>query len=108
MQAGRLRKRLDLETPNTVADTFGETPLEPWTLVTTLWGSVEPISGRERLMAEQVQGEITHRIKVRYVAAYLPTPVMRFTYADRHFQILSVANRDERNRELEIMCKELV
>jgi SPP1 family predicted phage head-tail adaptor len=108
VQAGRLRKRLDLETPNTAKDSFGGTPLEPWAPITTMWGSVEPLSGRELLLAQQVQAEVTHRVRVRYVATHVPTAVMRFTLGARHFQILSGINVDERNRELELMCKELV
>jgi len=106
MQAGALNKRLDFETPNTVADTFGEETEAPYTLVASVWGSIEPLSGNELLRAQQTQAEVTHRVRIRYRTGI--TPKLRIAYADRYFNILSVINRGERNRELEIMCKELV
>jgi SPP1 family predicted phage head-tail adaptor len=30
------------------------------------WASVEPISGRERLIAQQTQADVTYRVRVRY------------------------------------------
>lgn len=105
MRAGRLRHRLDFESPNTAVDSYGEATLEPWTLSTILWGSLEPLSGRELIAAQQAQAETTHRVRVRYEADIVPT--MRISYGGRYFQILSIINREERGRELEIMCKEL-
>jgi SPP1 family predicted phage head-tail adaptor len=106
MQAGRLRHRLVFETPATTEDTFGEVVDAPYAAVATVWGSVEPLSGREQLWAQQVQAEITHKVRVRY--SNLVTPECRIRFGTRYFNILSIINREERNRELEIMCKELV
>lgn len=106
MQAGRLRRRLDFESPATTKDSFGEVAEAPWALETTLWGSIEPLIGRELLQAQQVQAAVTHRVRVRYDSTIGPD--MRIAYGSRSFEILAVMNPEERNRELEIMCKELL
>lgn len=106
MQAGALRHRLTLETPNTTADSFGEETEAPYTTLATVWGSIEPLSGNERLRMQQVQAEVTHRVRIRYRSGV--TPELRVKFGTRYFNILSVTNWEERNRELEIMCKELV
>jgi SPP1 family predicted phage head-tail adaptor len=105
MGAGALRHRITIERVTETQDSFGGT-VTTWPILATMWASVEPLSGREQLLAQQVQAEVTHRVRVRYVAGV--TAKMRITFGDRHFEILSVINPEERNRELELMCKELV
>ena len=105
MNAGSLRHRFAIKTAQETTDSFGVTVETPITFA-TVWASIEPLSGRELFQAQQVQAEVTHRVRMRYLAGV--TAKMKGYYGTREFQILSVANRDERNRELEIMCKELV
>ena len=105
MQSGRLRHRIDLETNVGTTNTFGAIT-DTWSLWTTLWASVEPLSGRELLQAQQMQADITHRVRFRYVSGV--TAKMRVAYGSRYFNILSVINDQERNREIVLMCKELV
>lgn len=105
MQGGRLRHRIDIEQQTTTEDTFGATT-DTWSLWTTLWASIEPLSGRELLAAQQVQADITHRVRFRYVSGV--TAKMRVVYGSRIFNILSVANPEERNREIVLQCRELV
>jgi len=68
--------------------------------------SIEPISGREYFSAQTTQADVTHRINLRYVAGVKPK--MRVKYGSRIFDILSVSNVDERNRELQLMCRESI
>jgi SPP1 family predicted phage head-tail adaptor len=94
---------------NTMSSTQ-ETTLGSWTLANTTdstrWGSIEPISGRERIVAGQQVPEATHLIRMRYNTAV--TPSDQLWYGSRVFEIMSVVNLDERNVVLECMCKELV
>ena len=53
-----------------------------------------------------VNSEITHKIKLRYVKGILPS--MQVLYKTRKFQIISVINYQEKNCELQLMCKELI
>jgi SPP1 family predicted phage head-tail adaptor len=66
---------------------------------------VEPLQGRELWTAKQVVAEVTHRIRFRHLSGVVPT--QRVVFGSRTFEILSVINPEERNRELELLCKEV-
>ena len=105
MIAGRLRHRCWLMTP-THANSAG-TVTTTWGTASVCWGSLEPLNGREWFESSLAENsEITARFRMRYVASVLPT--MRLDFGSRQFEIVSVINPDERNRELELMVKELV
>lgn len=79
-------------------------PVQVWRTFDHMWGSVEPLSGRELYNAAQVQPDVTHMVKMRYRAGVAPK--MRIQHDARTLDILSITNREERNIELELMCKE--
>ena len=103
MKAGRLRHFLTLEQAVETQNSRGEA-IPSWTGVTDLWGSIEPLSGREGLAANQLYATATHQIRIRYRAGVVPK--MRFTKGGREFEIDAVLNSDERNRELVCLCTE--
>jgi SPP1 family predicted phage head-tail adaptor len=74
IEAGRLRHRVRLErydylldsNGNVVQDpTTGETPRE-WQEVATVWAAVEPVSGREFIMSQAIQSQVTARLTIRH------------------------------------------
>ena len=74
IEAGRLRHRVRLErldylydsNGNAVQDPVtGETPRE-WQEVATVWAEIAPISGREFLMSQAVQSQVTARLTIRH------------------------------------------
>jgi SPP1 family predicted phage head-tail adaptor len=104
MQAGKLRHQITLEQNTGVEDTAGQV-VDNWTpFATNLWASIRPLTGEEVLQAQQVQAEVTHEVKLRYLAGV--TPQLRVLFGARVFNILSVVNTDERNYELVLLCKE--
>lgn len=103
MRLGPLRHRVTFEKRKTGRDEFGQ-PLEGWDVVATLWASVEPISGRELMSAQQVQAEVTHRIRCRYRAGLEAS--QRIVYDGRPFDIQSVINPREIGASLEILANE--
>lgn len=103
MRAGPLRHRITFQRRQTGTDAFGQ-PLAGWEDIATVWASVEPISGRELLAAQQIQGEITHRIRCRYRDGL--TAADRALFKGRVFDLQSVINTAERGISLEILAKE--
>ena len=103
MQAGQLRKRLTIQKRSTVQDSYGQ-PSTSWSDVVTVWGAVEPLSGRELMAAEAVQSEITHQVIIRYIAGI--TSKMRVLYGTRIFDIQNVLDENERHRMLTLLCLE--
>jgi SPP1 family predicted phage head-tail adaptor len=74
----------------------------------TVWASITAISSNERMAGgDTYVSSATHRVNMRYPASVAVKAQDRVQYGTRVFDILSVVNRDERNRELDLMCLEI-
>lgn len=71
-----------------------------------IFGEIKPLKPKEVLMAMGQQIEVTHRILVAYDTRV--APYMRLTYGQRNFDICSIVNENELNRQLTLYCKEKV
>ena len=80
--------------------------VENWREVRDVMGTVSPLTGREHQQAEQMQSNVTHRITTRYFTG--ADSRMRLRRGSRVFNVQSVVNVEERNRELEWMVTEVV
>jgi SPP1 family predicted phage head-tail adaptor len=107
MRAGKLRHRLTLQSPTVTRDSYGAETIA-WTDERTVWGSVEPLEGREYLEARATTQTITHQIRIRYQKGKTVHPSWRVSYDSRTFVIESVMNRMERDMETIIMARENV
>jgi len=65
LKAGHLDKRVAIEQNTPTTNDIGET-VASWSTLATVWASIEPLTGREVLQAQQVQAESTVRIRIRY------------------------------------------
>lgn len=97
-----LRDRVTLEQPSRTADGGGGATVT-WETVAELWAFVRPISGTERLRADQVAGRITHEVWIRHRPGV--TPAMRLRSGTRIFEIAAVLEGERRNR-LKCLCEE--
>lgn len=105
MNIGDLRHRITLQECVSGQDEAGQ-PVQEWQDVATVWGAVEPLRGREYFAAQQVQAEVTTRIRIRYRKGIRPE--MRVLYDGRIFQIVAPPiDPEERHREIHLMCKEV-
>ncbi|QGP56803.1 putative phage head-tail adaptor (plasmid) [Piscirickettsia salmonis] len=105
MRAGLSRHRVTLQNNLIGANNYGEA-LDYWQDITTVWARVSPSAGRELFSAQQFYHEISQTVTLRYRPDV--TPSLRLVFDSRYFEILSVINPDERNRELILACKEWV
>jgi SPP1 family predicted phage head-tail adaptor len=97
MRAGTLDKRLTFQTPTESSDGQGGVAVSWSTTLATVWGSVDPLMGREaeqaaKLVATQVYG---WQIRFSDTMSAL-TPKHRFTWNSRIFQILSAPMTEKR------------
>ena len=107
IDAGRLRHRLVLQRRNIQPDGGGGEAGDPWAApltVATVWGSIEPLRGGERLRALRLEAQVTHRIVIRFRAGV--TSDMRIAFGARVFNIRAVLDIGERRRALELLCEE--
>ena len=106
MNPGALRHPITIEQPQLTRDTTGEA-METWVDFARVRAAIEPLAGRELFLAQQVNATLSHRVTLRYLAGVLPT--MRVRYGTRVLLIAAPPiNKNERNRELELLCTEVV
>lgn len=105
MKAGDLRHRITIQRLVLAPDEYGQ-PVEYWQDVATCWAAVEPLRGRELFVAQQAQSEVTTRVRLRYRAGI--TPDMRVLFGARVLEILYVIDPEERHRELQLLCREVI
>ena len=104
MQAGNLRHRVTIQQVTETRDDMGGVTQTWSTFAANLHAEIAPLSGRELLLARQVNAETTHRIRLRYRAGI--TPKMRVLFGSRIFAIESVLDTEERGIEVVLLCRE--
>ena len=103
MRAGDLRHRVTIQSASESVSAAGEVT-KTWSDVATVWASIEPLTGREKWLAEQVQAAATHRVRMRYRSDV--GLENRLLYGSRVLDILEVMNTGERDKELVLICAE--
>lgn len=71
-----------------------------------IWATIEALTGREFMDAQQLKDTVSHRIRTRYHTAIVPTS--RLTWNSRTFNIVWVEKGDDRGRLIDVMCMEEV
>jgi SPP1 family predicted phage head-tail adaptor len=105
MKIGPLRHKITIQQKVPSRDSYGAEVIT-WDDFLEAWASIEPLSGREYFLAQQMQAAVDHKITMRYQAGILPE--MRVKWNDRIFDIKAILNTEERNIEVVLMCKEFV
>ena len=105
MQAGWLRHRITIQKLTETRSASGAV-VNSWSTHVSAWASIEPLKGQEYLAAKAQDASVDLRVRMRYQAGV--TQKMRVLYGSRVFEIVSVINSLEKNKELQLMCKELL
>ena len=116
MSAGKMRSQIVIQRQTGATDTSGNEKIDAasWATFATVWAHIDPWmgsarAGREVFSGDQIQGLDYTRMHLRFVAGLRPKDRVQYTEngVTRTFDIQAVNNRDEKNEELEIICKEL-
>ena len=105
MRAGALRHQIWVKSPTITTDDNAEVTTT-WGTVMVCWAAIEPLRGREWFSSGMENSDITARGWIRYYDGIEPT--MQVYFGSRTFEIVSVVDAGERNRELELRLRELV
>jgi SPP1 family predicted phage head-tail adaptor len=105
INAGKYRHIIVIQKRNSTQNKYGEST-EAWVDFIKVRAGIYPLSGREFFSADAVNSEVSHKVHLRYVPGI--TPDMRINFNGRFFRIISVINFQELNKELQLLCKELV
>ena len=103
MRAGRLRHRLVLQSKTETRDAHGAAIIG-WTTEATVYGAIEPLSGKEYFSQQEVQSESKVRIVIRYNSSIDTT--WRVSHGGLFYDIEDVLNHDTRNRQITLMCRQ--
>lgn len=106
MNSGKLRHRIEIQNSVDTRDEFGAISGQTWHPFCYVWAAIEPLSGREYFSAAQAQSKVSHKIMMRYKDGI--KPYYRILWNDRIFNILSILNIREENRELNLYCEEAI
>lgn len=101
---GELRHRITFQELSSSQNDYGES-LNEWIDIKTVYAAVYPVSGKEFFEAEKNNSEVSHKINIRYTSGLKPS--MRIKLMERYFDIVSIINFQEKNTEIQILCKEL-
>lgn len=104
MEAGKLRHLVQLQANTPTQNTLGE-PSDSWATIANIYAAIRPMAGQELMLAQQVIAKASHQITVRNYPGL--SAENRIKFGTRIFDINSVNNVDERNREMILLCSEL-
>ncbi len=105
MSAGRRDQRVEFQRSTTVSDGGGGGAVT-WALLFKRWAEVRPLSGNERLQADQLEAARNYRITVprdAQTGALLPSD--RVVWLDKTMQIRFIADAGTSKREMMIDCE---
>ena len=105
---GRLDKRVTIQSRVTTKDVYGEESTT-WNDVCTVWASIKPIGGREKLRSGAVGASISTTIAVRYRASLadpLTVAGYRVLYSSRIYNILGSRDVEEKHEHIILDCSE--
>lgn len=103
MRAGALRHPITIQAATDSIGARGGVAATYSTFAAT-WAEILPVGGSEQFRSQQTFPEGTHTLRIRYRSGV--TPKMRILFGTRAFDILSVRNLEERDREMELICLE--
>ena len=110
MRAGGLRRQIIIEQTTETRDTDGAV-INTWSTFATIWAEFVVSKGTVSIGDETVAGgrpvaEANQQLRIRYLSGL--TPKMRVKFGSRYFNIKSISNVAERNREMLLFVTEAV
>ena len=104
--SARLKHKVIIQTYTDSIDASGG-PTGAWSNFLTRYASVVPLNGNEFFTAQTLMVDINVRIRLRYdsLAATI-TSKHRVLWGSRTYDVTTVINPKEANREIVLMCSE--
>lgn len=106
MRRGRMRSKVTVQQQGSQTQSGSGELSDNWETYKTVWMALQPVSGRESERARQVLAEADTLADFDWSDAPAITPRMRAVYGSRTFDILHVANLQERGRRGQLQLRE--
>jgi SPP1 family predicted phage head-tail adaptor len=108
MNPGDFRHQVEIQVNTPSFDpNGGEIP--SWATDTTVWASVQTLTGKKLEVARQIDGEATTQVRMRFCGTGgVPdvTILNRLLFGTRILEPVLVVNEHERNIMIQVLCKE--
>lgn len=110
MKIGTLRNRVTFQKRPTSKDSYGQKSGDWTAVISDRPCNIIDLTGRELANVQAITSEVTVKLVLRGFTGWrsMITPDMRVVAGSRTFDIKMVINPDGRDRELNILAKEIV
>ena len=98
-----MREKITFKQRSATQNEYGEELT--WTNVTTVWASLEPLLGNEFFVAARTESKVEVKFRCHYYTGL--TDEMRITHNNIDYEILSLINYKNLNRELLVYAKKV-
>lgn len=98
-----MNRMLIIQQATETRDAVGGTA-ETWSKFAQAWGSIESISGREVMIAAQLQSPISAKARIRYLVGL--TTKMRISHDGKIYDINFIRDISDGHREMELLLTE--
>lgn len=106
--AGRYNTKVVIEKPTDSVGDIGDSQLT-WDSYCDRWAAIDATNGREYQQAMTIIADLAAIVRLRYDTLTRDiTPRMRIKRGSRIWNIASVTNNGEQNREMVLYCTEVV
>ena len=106
MRAGALKHKVIFQKLTKVPSETGASKSQWGDIISPQeWTQIIPLKGEEKYQSQHLKTEVNHKIRLRYRSDL--DSKMRVVYGLRIFNIDSILNPFERNKELQIMATEV-
>ena len=89
MRAGRLKRRITIQSLSEALDVYGE-PIKSWTDAYTVWAEVLPLKGEERVQSQQLTSKADTKFRIRYNSDMTITEKHRIQYDSDNYDITAI------------------
>lgn len=103
MPVGKMRHRVNIQTIARVADSMGGNA-HSFNTTVTVWGSVEPMVGNERVEGGQIESRQRYKFTLRYNSNL--TVDDRLNYDSKDFRILSIQKKFDIDKYQVVIAEE--
>jgi SPP1 family predicted phage head-tail adaptor len=99
-------KKITISSKTETQNSFGEKTYTLTAVYSNIWASFEPLIGQEKYSSQQVHPKLTGKFRIEYMTGINENMII--TFGTRTFDINSIIDYKEQNRELILMVEELI
>jgi len=102
INAGLLRHNIKVYRPSSIINTYGEKEVT-YEFYSNVRASVNPVTGKETWINEELKNEIDYKIQSRYTDIKVTDIIV---FEDKEFDVIEILDWDMKHQELSILAKE--